>query len=65
MPREAVNRRHLICWLLAAGVAVLTGCGAPPRTDADNGAKQAWQSERTPQELDQLRNRLMTSQTDR
>ncbi len=65
MPREPAKRRHLIFWLLAAGVVVLTGCGVTPRTDAESGAKKAWQSERTPQELNQLRNRLMTSQTDR
>lgn len=65
MPTEPAKRRHLVFWFLATAVVGLTGCGVAPRTDADNGTKQAWQSERTPQELDQLRNRLMTSQTDR
>jgi hypothetical protein len=55
---------HPSLWLLVAGLVVVTGCGAP-QTGSDDAAKQQWQSRLSPQEFDQLRNRLMTSQTDR
>jgi len=51
-------------------VAVLAGCAKgyiqePWTGGPGEQAKEKWESPRTPQQLDQLRNRLMTSQTDR
>jgi len=52
---------------LVAAATFVAGCGKDPEVDSAKveAAKQRWQSARAPQDYDQLRNRLMTSQTDR
>jgi hypothetical protein len=55
---------------LAAGLALLVaGCAKTnriqePWTDADAATKQKWESPRSPEQLDRLRNRLVTNQSD-
>jgi len=56
--------RQFFVFVLLTGSALLPGCGTFERDPAVD-AKQSWQSARAPQDQDQLRNRLMTSQTDR
>lgn len=64
---RATNGKRLAVVLAAA---VLAGCAKgyiqePWTGGPGEQAKEKWDSPRTPQQLDQLRNRLMTSQTDR
>lgn len=62
-------RRQPFAWLCIAGMALAAGCSrAPnPETGAEGSveAKREWQSAQARAEFDQLRNRLMHSQTDR
>lgn len=69
---RATNGISLAGLLVVAVLAAAeTGCakrsyiGEPWMGGSGEQVKEKWESPRTPQQLEQLRNRMMTSQTDR